>query len=165
MLEIVSSWNEFSYTTTPTWNWCVNSFLCDSITASGMSIHQTTPSTLDNLLQRHLEYDRITLNYIRKEMVEDGNLRQTMPNTSLSFTQDSTFQWPLFCGVLFKDKSPLRKCLNFDGLPRQETIGQHFSMNCPKIGHSYQAFTYLFGRNIFTRLLSAYRSSHVDLSE
>ena len=164
-MEIVSSWNEFSHTTTPTWYWYVNSFLCDSITASRMPINQTTPSTLDNLLQRHLEYGRITLNYIQKEMVEDGNLKQTAQNTSLSFTQYSTVWWPLFCGVLFEGKSPLKECLNLDGLSRQETIGQHFPMNCPKIGHSYEAFTYLLGRNIFTRLFSANKNSPADLSE
>ena len=54
------------------------------------------------------------------------------------------------CVVLFDSKSPLKKCLYFDGLSRQKTIGQHFPMNCSKIGHSY-----LFGQDILICLLSA----------
>ena len=46
-----------------------------------------------------------------------------------------------FCVMLFDGKSTLKKYLNFDGLPRQETVGQHFSMNCSKIFHSHEAFT------------------------
>ena len=50
---------------------------------------------------------------------------------------------------LLVGKSPLEKNLNFDGLSRQETYGQHFPMNCSKIGHSYEAlrptYRYLFG--------------------
>ena len=30
-----------------------------------------------------------------------------------------------FCVVLFEGKSPLKKCLNFDGLFGLENIGQH----------------------------------------
>ena len=37
-------------------------------------------------------------------------------------------------------------------------------MNCSKTGHSYEAFTYLFGHNIFLLLLSAKKNSPVDLS-
>ena len=52
--------------------------------------------------------------------------------------------------VLFKGTSSLETCLNLVGLTRQETIEQHFPMSrCSKIGHSYEAFTYLFGQNIF----------------
>ena len=65
--------------------------------------------------------------------------------------------------VGFAGNSPLRKCLNFDGSPRQETIGQHFPMYCSKIGHSYEAFTYLFSQNIFIHLLTAKKNSPVDL--
>ena len=50
-----------------------------------------------------------------------------------------------FCVVFFEVKSALKKRLNFDGLSIQETIGQHFPMNCSKIGHTCEAFTYLFG--------------------
>ena len=32
-------------------------------------------------------------------------------------------------------------------------------MHCSKIGHTYEAFTYLFGRNVFIRLLSANKTS------
>ena len=67
--------------------------------------------------------------------------------------------------VGFEGNSPLRKCLNFDGLPSQETIGQHFPTYCSKIGHSYEAFTYLFSQNIFIRLLTAKKNSGVDLSK
>ena len=35
----------------------------------------------------------------------------------------------LVCVVSFEGKSPLNKCLNFDGLSRQETIWQLFPMN------------------------------------
>ena len=51
-----------------------------------------------------------------------------------------------FVNVLSEGKSPLKRCLHFDGLYRQETIGQHFPMNCSKIGHPYAELTYLFGR-------------------
>ena len=34
-------------------------------------------------------------------------------------------------------------------------------MNCSKIGHSYEAFKYLFERNILLRLLSANKNSPV----
>ena len=88
--------------------------------------------------------NRITLNYMQKEMVEDRNLKQTTPNTSLSFTQDSKVDG--LCGVLFEGKSPLKECLNLDG-------------------HSCEAFTCLFARNIFTCLLSANKNFPVDLSE
>ena len=44
---------------------------------------------------------------------------------------------------------------NFDGLSGQEKIGQHFPMYCSKIGHSYEAFTCLFCRDIFICFLSA----------
>ena len=57
----------------------------------------------------------------------------------------------------------LKQCLNFDGLSWQEKVGQHFPMNCFKFGHSYEAFTYLFGRNIFIRRLSASKNCSVDL--
>ena len=43
--------------------------------------------------------------------------------------------------VLFERTSPLKKCPKFDGLSREEIIGQHFPINCSKIGHSYEAFT------------------------
>ena len=44
-------------------------------------------------------------------------------------------------------------------------IAQHIPMNChsSKIGHSYEAFTYLFGRNIFIHLPSSNRNPSVDL--
>ena len=45
----------------------------------------------------------------------------------------------------------------------REKIGQHSSINCPKVGLSFEAFTYLFGWNISTHLLSAYKSSSADL--
>ena len=38
-------------------------------------------------------------------------------------------------------------------------LWQHFPMNCSKIGHSYEAFTYRFDRNIFIRLLSENKNS------
>ena len=72
------------------------------------------------------------------------------------------FGW--LCVVLFEGKSPLQKMPQNDDLSRQETIGQRFPMNCSKIGHSmYEAFTYLFGWNIFIRLLSANKNYPVDL--
>ena len=46
----------------------------------------------------------------------------------------------------------------------RKKLGQHFPMKCSKIGHSYEAFTYLFGRNIAIRLLPANKYSPVDLS-
>ena len=45
----------------------------------------------------------------------------------------------------------------------QEIIGQHSSINFPKVGLSFGAFTYIFGWNISTHLLSAYKSSSTDL--
>ena len=58
----------------------------------------------------------------------------------------------------------LQKMPQNDDLSRQETIGQRFPMNCSKIDHSmYEAFTYLFGWNIFFRLLSANKNYPVDL--
>ena len=48
----------------------------------------------------------------------------------------------------------MKKFLGFDGLSRQKN-GQHFSMNNSKFGHSYEAFTNLFGRNtsfVFSQL-------------
>ena len=61
--------------------------------------------------------------------------------------------------------SPMKKLLNFDGLSRQETLEQHFVPHelFQVCGHSYEAFTYLFGRNIVIRLLSANKNSPVDL--
>ena len=47
---------------------------------------------------------------------------------------------------------PMNKSLYKDGLSRQEIIGHHFLMNFSKIDHSYEAFTYLFGRNNSTPL-------------
>ena len=38
-------------------------------------------------------------------------------------------------------------------------LWQHFPMNCSKIGHSYEAFTYPFDRNIFIRLPSENKNS------
>ena len=72
------------------------------------------------------------------------------------------FGW--FCFVLFEGTSPL-KCLYFDGLSRQETIRQHFPMNRSKTGHSYETFIHLYGQYIFICLLSAKKSSPVDLSK
>ena len=69
----------------------------------------------------------------------------------------------LFGFVLFEGESMLKKCRNFDGLSRQETIGQHFPMKCSKIGHSYESFTYLFAGDNFIRHLSADKNSPVDL--
>ena len=51
----------------------------------------------------------------------------------------------------------------FDGLSKQGTIGQHFPMNCSKIGHSFKAFTYLFGQCIFICLHAAHKNSLADL--
>ena len=48
-------------------------------------------------------------------------------------------------------------------LDMKETIGQHFPMNCSNIGHSYEAFTYLFSRNTFIRLSRQTKNSSVDL--
>ena len=45
--------------------------------------------------------------------------------------------WNLFC-VVWRH-APFKQCLNFNGILRQETIEQHFLMNCSKIGHSYTA--------------------------
>ena len=39
--------------------------------------------------------------------------------------------------LVFDGKSLLTKCHKFDGLSRQETVEQRFSMNCAKIGHSF----------------------------
>ena len=39
----------------------------------------------------------------------------------------------LFC---LKALHHMDKCHNFDGLSEQEKIGQHFSINCLKFGHS-----------------------------
>ena len=36
-------------------------------------------------------------------------------------------------------------------------------MNCSKIGQSYEAFTYLIGRNIFISLISANKNSLVEI--
>ena len=74
-----------------------------------------------------------------------------------------TFLVDLCCDI--EGKSPLKKSLNFDGPCRQEIIGQPFPMNGSKTGHSYEAFTYLFGQNIFILLLSANKNSPVDLSK
>ena len=72
------------------------------------------------------------------------------------------FNW--ICVMLFEGSSPLKKCLNFDGLSRQETIGQHFPMYCSTIGHSYEALAYLFGQNIFICLHAANKNySSADL--
>ena len=38
-------------------------------------------------------------------------------------------------------------------------------LNCFRIGHSYEAFTYLFGQNIFIHLLTANKNSPVDLQK
>ena len=89
--------------------------------------------------------------------------------------------------VLFEGKSPLKKCLNFDGLSRQwnrgkwgyfiglckNQFGSNSSWITPRlVTHinelhcSYEAFTYiayLFGWDIFIRLLSANKNSFVDL--
>ena len=71
----------------------------------------------------------------------------------------------LFC---VKALQHMKKCLNFDGLSGQEKIWQHFSINCSKIGQSYQtpcsyeAIKYLFGQDISTRLLSANWNSSAD---
>ena len=65
------------------------------------------------------------------------------------------FGW--FCVALFEDKSPSKNVSTL--LSGQETVGQHFPMNCSEIGHSYEAFTYLVGQNIFIRLLSANKNS------
>ena len=56
--------------------------------------------------------------------------------------------WLFLCRVVWRHVTIIQKCLIFDGLSRQETIGQHFPMSCSKIGHSCEAFTYLFGPNI-----------------
>ena len=71
--------------------------------------------------------------------------------------------WLVLCCL--KASHRIKKCLNFDGLSGQETNGQHFPfpINCSKIGHSYEAFTYLFGQNIFICLLSTNKNSPVDL--
>ena len=56
-----------------------------------------------------------------------------------------------------------RPDLYFDGLCDKENIGQHFPVNCSDIGHSYEAFTYLFGRKSFIHDLSANKNYIVDL--
>ena len=70
-----------------------------------------------------------------------------------------------FCIVLFEDNNSELKQqrLFFDGVSSQETVGQHFYMNCSKIGHSYEAFTCLFCQNIFIHLDSANKQSYVYL--
>ena len=57
----------------------------------------------------------------------------------------------------------MKKCINFDAPAGQEEIGQHFHINCSKIAHSYEAFTYQFGRNNYTPLLSANKNYSADL--
>ena len=51
------------------------------------------------------------------------------------------FWW--FCAVFLEDKSPLKKCLNFESPSRQKIIGQRFPIICSKIGHIYEACTYI----------------------
>ena len=48
----------------------------------------------------------------------------------------------------------MNKCLTSDGPSEQEKIGQYLPIICSKIGHSYEAFPYLFGRNISAPPLS-----------
>lgn len=50
------------------------------------------------------------------------------------------FFWLVLIGFMFcclkAFHFTIKKCLKFDGLSGQETIGQHFpTMNCSKIGH------------------------------
>ena len=92
------------------------------------------------------------------------------------------FWLDLCCVVLFEGKSPLKECLS-----RRETIGQHYSMNWSKIGHSINKFSVKFiahikqlhtclaktmnfpetgefiGWNIIIRFLSANKDSPVCL--
>ena len=70
--------------------------------------------------------------------------------------------WLVLCCGVWRQVTN-KKCLNFEGLSRQETIGQRFSIHCSKIGHSNEALTYLFGWNIFISLLLANKHSPVDL--
>ena len=55
--------------------------------------------------------------------------------------------------VLFylKAHRHIKKCLNFHGLSEQNWAA--LPLNCSKIGHSYEAFKYLFDGNISTPLL------------
>ena len=62
--------------------------------------------------------------------------------------------WLVLCCVVWR-RFTIEKYLNFDGLSGQEKIWQHILMSCSKIGHSNEAFTYLFGQYIFIHLLSA----------
>ena len=45
----------------------------------------------------------------------------------------------------------------------KKKIGELFPMNCSNIGHSYEAFTYLFSRNMSNPLLSANNNPFADL--
>ena len=102
------------------------------------------------------------------------NQTQPQPNMLVSNTgklqnlsKISWFTWFygwFLCYVVWRHVTN-EKLLNFDGLSRQETLEQHFAPHelFQDCGHSYEAFTYLFGRNIFIRLLSANKNSLVDL--
>ena len=45
--------------------------------------------------------------------------------------------------------SPLKKYLKFGCLFRLEIIGQHLPINCSKIGHSYEASSFVFSQQKF----------------
>ena len=72
--------------------------------------------------------------------------------------------WLFLCRVVWRHVTIIQKCLIFDDLSRQETIWQHFPMSCSKIGHSCEAFTYLFGPNMFICLLSANKKSPAEIA-
>ena len=70
--------------------------------------------------------------------------------------------WLVLVGfVFFEGKSPLKKWLNFDDCLSKKQLG----MNCSRLvtRHSYEAFTYLFGRYIFIFLHSANKNCFEDL--
>ena len=68
--------------------------------------------------------------------------------------------WPVFgwyYGFVWRLFIVKKKCLNFHGLPELKKMGQNspIGLSCSKIGHSCEAFAYLFCQNISTPLLSA----------
>ena len=71
-----------------------------------------------------------------------------------------------FVRRLFTIHRPMKKCLNFDGVSEQEKIGQHFHMNCSRIGYSFELIIIVpVGLYISTPLLShfANKNSSADL--
>ena len=161
--DLVGNYDQVSVSPTMSYMSCISSWLLGSF---GLQAFVIAPTYVD-----YIHYKKyISIHFFLGGWVTYMHwLHDDTTGKLQNLSEISWFTWVfwlvlvVFVLCCLRASHPWKKCLNSDDLSRQETIGQHFPKNCSKIGHPYEAITNLFGWNIFIPLLSANKTSHVDL--